>query len=78
MIRAVIAIENLREAACLAAVERAVLAHDGLTGLEVDLNGTAIVVDFDEQVTDELDLRTRVGLVAERADGSSESRWGAS
>lgn len=69
--RAVIPIENLREAACLAAVERAVLATDGVTGLEIDLDGTAIVVDFDERVTDEQDLRRRVGLVRERAYGSS-------
>lgn len=71
--RSAITIHGLREPACLAAVERVVLATRGVTGLDVHLDGGMVVIDFDESVVDEADLRTRIG----RAHAHAARRGGA-
>lgn len=57
-VRAVVTVEGLRAGRCLAAVERAVLAAPGVLGVDINLVGGTIAIDYDNRVINEERLRT--------------------
>jgi len=76
--RVSIPVEGLRITPRLAAIERAILEAPGITAADINLDDGLLIVDYDENATNDLELLKRVRLAstvaqAQRAPSSREA-----